>query len=108
MMLDLTIISEQYFDLKLLDGRVLNLKKMTQGMIITTTALDKAIAKANDNKDYEKVLNLNVDRLMLILNHNKEKINITKKDIESLTPEHMSAIIIAYTDWMQGINNDPN
>ncbi|WP_194190381.1 hypothetical protein [Clostridium chrysemydis] len=107
-MLDLTILSEQYFGIKLLDGRVINLKKMTQGMIITTTAMDKAIAKANKEKNYEAVLNLNNDRLELILNHNKEGITITKKEINELTTDQMSALIIAYSQWMQEINNNPN
>ena len=107
-MLDLSIIVEQYFELKLLDGRIINLKKLTQGMLITTTAIDKAIEKANKAKEYEKILNLNIDRLELILNHNKEGIKISKEEIEELTPDIMSAIIIAYSEWMQGINNDPN
>lgn len=107
-MLDLTILSEQYFELKLLDGRIINLKKMTQGMIISTTAIDKAIEKANKAKEYEKVLTLNTDRLELILNHNKEGIKITRKEIEDLTPDLMGAIIIAYSEWMQNINSNPN
>lgn len=107
-MLDLTILAEQYFEIKMLDGSIINLKKLTQGMLIKTTAIDKQIEKANKDKDYEKVLNLNVDRLYLILNNNKEKVEITKEEIKDFTPEVMSAIILAYTDWMQDINSNPN
>ncbi len=107
-MLDLTILSEQYFEIKLLDGRIINLKKMNQRMIINTTSIDKAIEKANKSKEYEKVLNLNIDRLELILNHNKEGVKISREEIEELTPDVMGAIIVAYTEWMQNINNNPN
>ena len=107
-MLDLTILSEQYFEIKLLDGRIINLKKMNQRMIINTTSIDKAIEKANKSKEYEKVLNLNIDRLELILNHNKEGVKISREEIEELTPDVMGAIIVEYTEWMQNINNNPN
>ena len=77
-------------------------------MIINTTSIDKAIEKANKSKEYEKVLNLNIDRLELILNHNKEGVKISREEIEELTPDVMGAIIVAYTEWMQDINNNPN
>ncbi len=107
-MLDLSIIADSYFDLKLVDGRIIYIKKLNQKQVIAMTAMDKEIAKANEKKDYEKVLMLNTERMHMILNHNKENIVISKEEVEELNPEMMSAIIIAYTDWMQGINNNPN
>lgn len=107
-MLDLSIIADSYFDLKLVDGRIIYIKKLNQKQVIAMTAMDKEIAKANEKKDYEKVLMLNTERMHMILNNNKENIVISKEEVEELNPEMMSAIIIAYTDWMQGINNNPN
>lgn len=107
-MLDLTIINESYFEIKMLDGSILNLKKMTQKMLLKTTLLDKEIEKANKEKDFEKILNLNVDRLHLILNNNKEGKEVTREEIEEFNAEIITAIIVAYSKWMQEFNNNPN
>lgn len=107
-MLDLTILNQNYFEIKMLDGSILNLKKLTQKMLLKTTFLDKEIEKANKNKDFEKILNLNVDRLHLILNNNKEGKVITKEEIEEFNAEIITAIIVAYSKWMQEFNSNPN
>lgn len=107
-MLDLTILNQNYFEIKMLDGSILNLKKLTQKMLLKTTFLDKEIEKANKNKEFEKILNLNVDRLHLILNNNKEGKVITKEEIEEFNAEIITAIIVAYSNWMQEFNSNPN
>lgn len=107
-MLDLSVLQEEYLPIRMLDGEVINIKKPSQKMIMTISTLDKKIVSCQKKEDIQGVLNGNTDRLLLILNNNKENKIITREMVEEFTPNTMGVIVMEYMKWVQEINENPN
>jgi hypothetical protein len=88
-MLDLTQLTGQLYQVKLLDGTVLNLKRPTQGLY-------EAVAALGD--DTELAMKNSIDLLTMVLNRNDAGIIFDKKDIAR--DYDFSIALVVISDYM--------
>lgn len=107
MILDLTTFIDQYFELKMLDGEVLKLKKPSQAMLVRIMAHEQTMKKANAKP--QDVLVALVELLTDILNNNANGKEYDRKFVEDTFDIHMAmAVLRAYMDFVQEVNSNPN
>ncbi|MGL5637569.1 MAG: hypothetical protein ACRCX8_01395 [Sarcina sp.] len=99
-MLDLTALSIKYFEVKMLDGNKLSIRKPTQKMM-------NFIIKMNGLAE-EKQLDAIDELVTMILNNNKEGIAYLKKDIANYELEIKEAIITGFSKFAKEIVSNPN
>lgn len=77
-MLDLTTALGELYQVKLLDGKVLNLKRPTQALQVAIVNLQKYAGK---EKDAEKAMETTMEIFCRILNRNDEGVEFKPEDI---------------------------
>ena len=96
-MLDLSIIDNTpLFEIKLLDGRELHLKRPTQSLYTFLANLSDNAANLSDTQSLEFVFNA----FTRILNRNTEGITFTVEELDEYGPEIVMFVINQYfTYW---------
>lgn len=107
MILDLNTFIDQYFELKMLDGEVLKLKKPSQAMLVRIMAYEQSMKKAEKNP--QGVILALIDLLTDVLNNNANGREFEKKFVEDTFDINMAmAVLRAYMDFVQEVNSSPN
>lgn len=106
-MLDLTVLVEKYFEIKMPNGEVVSIKKPTQKMALDLSN-NKELIEAEKNKDIEKVIKIINDRVMIVLNHNKEGRVFKAEELTDLNLDIIKLIVEGYLQWVKDLNNNPN
>lgn len=78
-MLDLTVICGSLYEIKLLDGTVLKLKRPTQEMYETILSLSKSVKKMEDGD--MGIIDAVMEVFAAILNRNDKGIKFTKEQL---------------------------
>lgn len=78
-MLDLAVICGSLYEIKLLDGTVLKLKRPTQEMYETILSLSKSVKKMEDGD--MGIIDAVMEVFTAILNRNDKGINFTKEQL---------------------------
>lgn len=102
--LDLSSFIETTLDVKMPNGDTIHLRKPTQKMVITMLRLREDAAAA----DPEKQLAVIDDCIYEILNTNNDGKTYTKEDVANLSIAMKSALIKGYSEFIAGIQSDPN
>lgn len=106
-MLDLTVLVDKYFEIKMPNGEVVSIKKPTQKMALDLSN-NKELIEAEENKDIEKVIKIINDRVMIVLNHNKEGRVFKAEELTDLNLDIIKLIVEGYLQWVKDLNNNPN
>ncbi len=106
-MLDLTVLVDKYFEIKMPNGEVVSIKKPTQKMALDLSN-NKELIEAEKNKDIEKVIKIINDRVMIVLNHNKEGRVFKAEELTDLNLDIIKLIVEGYLQWVKDLNNNPN
>ena len=106
-MLDLTVLVEKCFEIKMPNGEVVSIKKPTQKMALDLSN-NKELIEAEENKDIEKVIKIINDRVMIVLNHNKEGRVFKAEELTDLNLDIIKLIVEGYLQWVKDLNNNPN
>ncbi|HAT4108323.1 hypothetical protein ACEE25_13635 [Clostridium perfringens] len=106
-MLDLTVLVEKCFEIKMPNGEVVSIKKPTQKMALDLSN-NKELIEAEKNKDIEKVIKIINDRVMIVLNHNKEGRVFKAEELTDLNLDIIKLIVEGYLQWVKDLNNNPN
>lgn len=105
-MLDLSILKEKTWDVKLFDGEVLHVKRPSQRMVVEMMGYEKTFKK---QKDIKKTLESFSNMLLDILNNN---INDKQFDLTYVENNFDMAIGMAfvnsYMEFVKEINSNPN
>lgn len=98
--LDLRVLVERSWEVTLLDGHVLNIKKPTK-------RIQTLMENVTDDISVEEQLVIMNDCTIAILSNNKENYAIDEIDSE-YTLDIQLAIIRGYSEWLHELLNDPN
>lgn len=102
--LDLTAFIEETLDVKMPNGDIISLKKPTERMVIAMLSLrDKA-----DGADPKEQLKAISDMILLILNSNTNGKKFSEEDLDDLSIPMRTAIIRGYSNYITGLQSDPN
>ncbi|MHC1750735.1 MAG: hypothetical protein AB9856_20880 [Cellulosilyticaceae bacterium] len=104
MKLDLTVLAMKTFDLTLLDGTEIHIRKPNKGLIVE---LNKASIDFGNAKDFEELMNLTENATLKIMNNNTEKRIFEQEDVEEIDYTMQTAIFKAYMGFIMEANN-PN
>lgn len=104
-MLDLQVLQNKTFNIKMLDGRELRIKKLSKAQMFQMNDLDVQIQEC---KDIKEQFNLICKRVHFVLNNNLENIKITMKEIEALDFAMLTAINQEYAKFIYEVANNPN
>lgn len=102
--LDLSIYKEETLDITMPDSTLLHITKPTQAMVIKVLQLRNIDDKSEPEEIIKGINSLVED----ILNTNKEKKEIAREEVEVMPLQMKMAIINAYTEFLTGIQNNPN
>lgn len=95
-MLDLTTISGNAYEIKLLDGKVYHLKRPTQQLFTTLLGL----TKYTEGDNTEELLSVTSQLLLRILNRNVEGVQFTQDDLDEQGYDFVIAMAVI-TDYIQ-------
>lgn len=102
--IDLSVFQEETLDFKLLDGRVINVVKPTQKMVIELMNF----RNIQDEEPEAQVAALS-SIVCKVLNSNKNGIAFTEKEVEqNFNFQILQAILTAYSEFVNGIASNPN
>ena len=88
-MIDLGKLKNKHYNIKLTNGKILNIKPPTRVMMIKLMEMTKADTKT-DNEAFEELYSLLTD----IFNRNINKIHFSKSKIENMIEEPTTALYI--------------
>lgn len=91
-MLDLTTAFGELYQVKLLDGTVLELKRPTQALQETVVKLQKI---AEEGKDAKKILEATMDIFCRVLNRNTNGIEFNIEDVKKEYDYSIALVVIA-------------
>lgn len=101
--LDLSVYSQETFDITMLDGSVLHIKKPSQAIVIEMMRLSNV---ATDNQI--ALLEGMTEICAIILNNNQEGKTFTEEwIIENLDITLITAIVKGYTDYTKELQSNP-
>lgn len=104
-MLDLQAFQEKTFEVKLVDGTIINLRKPSQKLVIDIMAYEEKLKDKNIKVVIESFVGLMVD----ILNNNTDGRKFNKAYVEKYFSLDLGKIFLeAYIDFVQEIQADPN
>lgn len=101
--LDLTAFKAELFELKLLDGTVLYLRKPTQAIFMQFLGFQNF-----DKSDPKVVLDVLRDMVLAILNTNTAGRNFTAEDIADYDFGIMQAVVQGYSEFINEVMSSPN
>lgn len=105
-MLDLTVLVEKFFEIKMPNGEIISIKKPTQALAISLSN-NSDLEEAKSKGEIEKVLEIVIDKVILILNNNKEGRVFKIEDIKDFDLNIIKIIVEEYLKWVEGLNNNP-
>lgn len=105
-MLDLSLLNQKTWDLKLLDGTVLNVRKPNNDLFKETQKMAEAAA---NKKTGDKITTVTYSFLTKVLNRNTNGRKFTQQEIEQIIPLDIAVILIYeyqkfVIEVMQGVN----
>lgn len=115
--LDLGLFQEETLDIKTVIGDTINVKKPTEELAIKLISYQFKMKEFTDKEssdyteeDLTKLMKYIEELTMDILNHNKNKLEVTKEFIKEneINYSMQVAILNAYTEFMNEIAADPN
>ena len=104
-MLDLQILQQQTFDIKMLDGRLLKLKKLSKAQTFVFSAIEGELSR---EKDIKRQYDLVTERTLFLLNNNLENIKVSKEEVDDLSLDMLLAIAKSYEEFMTNAAQSPN
>jgi len=105
-MLDLSVFTEQTFDIRFAKDDILHVKKPTEGIAIKI--LSQADIKSDDMTVIE-MLDITKDMTLTILNNNNEGRIYNDKFVSDKLPLNLRlAIIQGYSEFMTELEQNPN
>ena len=102
--LDLTTFIEETLDVKMPNGDVISLKKPTEKMVI---AMINMRDKAESKNPVEQMKSIS-EMILLILNSNTNGKKFGEEDLDDLSIPMRTAIIRSYSQYITGLQSDPN
>lgn len=102
--LDLSTFVKHTMEIKWPDGRIYEIGKPTQGLVILLMSLQET-ARAEDTAETLEAL---TDFIYEVLSRNVKGVAISKEDIAELSIEMKMAIINSYTDFVREVQSNPN
>lgn len=104
--LDLSVFSQNTWEVTLPNKEVINVNKPTQRKLIDLGELTKKLERT---KDTSKQLEFLANTTLLILNDNVENVAYTKEQLEEMLNLDMYyAIYFGYMEFVKEITNNPN
>lgn len=99
--LDLNAFTEKTLEIKMVDGRVINVKRPTKAIFMLLQAAQEADQVEDKNRISEQVI-------VAALNNNLEGLTIDNEEINAMPVLMKSAILKAYFDFLHELVSDPN
>lgn len=103
--LDLSVYSENTWEVTMPTGEVLQIKKPTQKQLIVLNGYDKKMAEAKDVEDKLKVLN---EVAIFIINNNKSDKKYEVSYFEDTQIDVLYAIYYGYQEFVTEVMANPN
>ena len=105
-MLDLSVLKEKVWDVKLFDGEVLHIKRPSQKMVIEMMGYEETFKK---QKDAKKTIGTFTKMILDILNHNTEGRVFTEEYIDENFDLTLGlALVQSYMEFVKEVNSNPN
>ncbi|WP_443660447.1 hypothetical protein [Clostridium algidicarnis] len=104
-MLDLSMFNEETYDIKFSEDDILHVKKPSEDIAI------KILAHVNikmDEINPEQMLKVTRELTKVVLNHNKDTRVFNDNFIKKLPLDIQMAILKGYTQFMIGLEQNPN
>lgn len=101
--LDLSVFDEETLDVKMAEGRIIHLKKPTQGMAIAMLQL----RSLSDKTPPEAALAMQNSIVLKIMNNNADGIVFTAESVASMTLNTKSGIVKGYADFASELQANP-
>lgn len=102
--LDLSTFTESSLEIKWFDGRVFILRKPTQRLVLTLTAIEKQLEEEN----MVNAMKLIDDYVFLLLSANKMNVKITLEEVENLDFDAKLLILNKYAEFIKTVQSSPN
>lgn len=106
-MLDLTVFREQFFEIKMPNGEIVEIRKPTQKLALLLGDCQEVIRAQKEN-DVNAIMQDINKRVLLILNHNKSGRKFVEEEICEFEIDLVRAIIEGYLEWVKQLNSNPN
>ena len=103
--LDLSVYEENVWEVTMIDGTQLHIKKPTQKQLILLNGYDVKLGEVKTFEDKIKTLN---EVALFILNNNKEDKKYKVKDLEDMQMDILYAIYFGYGEFVQEAMSNPN
>lgn len=101
-MIDISKLNDKTFDVKLTDGRVLNIRKPNKEIFNDTMKVANLVD--SDDKAEGKIVNAVYDFLTKVFNRNKNHIGLTKEELEEeLDFVNAMIVIKAYQEFVSEV-----
>lgn len=109
-MLDLSVFQQKTFEVKLVDGQVVNLLKPSQKMLIEMMSYEAQFKAIEPNQEnLNKVFNTFNSMILNILNNNNDGKVFDKEYVDKYFDFHIgTALMNAYMEFVNEINSNPN
>lgn len=104
MILDLSAFKEESLDVTMPDGKVLHIVKPTQAMVIKVLQL----RNIDNNSEPERIIASFNSLVKNILNSNNAGIAFEDKYVEEMPMNMKTAIINSYSEFITGLQSNPN
>ena len=105
-MYDMTKMRTRYFDLKLKNGRVINVEPPKLKVLKKVAALSEI--KNTENLEENDINNL-IEAVALALSKNKQNIKISNENVEnSFDIDEIVDLLSNYFEWVNSIQNQKN
>lgn len=98
--LDLSVYQEETFDIKLLDGSIVKIKKPSQEFLMKLIGFKDSI---RNEKDVEEQLGAIKELTLDILNYNKDNRKFTEEDIVDYDFIILKAIFEGYSNFINEV-----
>lgn len=102
--LDLSVFKEETLDIVMPDGKTLHVVKPTQAMVIKVLQL----RNINEESEPEKIVGAFNTLTLNILNSNDAAKVFSMEEIEDMPMAMKGAIINAYSEFITGLQSNPN
>lgn len=102
-MIDLSVFQEETLDMKMMDGRMINIVKPNQKMVLELMNFQNL--REEEPETQIAALSTIVCK---VLNSNKNGITFTEDEVSEFNFQILSAIITAYGEFVNGIASNPN
>lgn len=109
-MLDLsTLYNAKFFEVKLLDGKILNVMKPPIDFLVELETFLQSMANKDKKKvDVKQVAIITEEMATIILNNNKEGIQIEQSYVRQLGYDIQIIIIKQYAEFVRELMANPN